>query len=228
MLSSRVFIKVSYSTMEYDLVLGTIIRIESENSHLKVNDVVIAYLTWSDDGMSKDTIDTTDTMDTISVFETNIIRFTNHKYITPCILPILKYGCIAIKLLERYVQPSRIVLYSTFNIYHCIKSILPYDIKWYDISKININSLNKKTLIIIITPTQWYYTYNNKHYFIDLNNTSLLKFFGKETINNMIKYIEAHSFKTSIYYIQVKDVLSLKASSSRFFNIVDYTQNLSL
>ena len=210
-------VRVLYSTIEYDVILGIITDIKSKSNIFKVNDIVFVYLKWyNDEGY---------TMDSLRVEEETIFRFTDNNYNKPYMLPLLKYGCIAMHISDYYVK--KIVLYSSFNVYHCLKNILHCEMEWHNITELPKNN-NCNDMFMIITPTQWYYTYDTKNDLIDLEKQSIFQNFGRKTITKLIKYIELKSLTTNICYIDICDLISIKNSNTRFFKILDFNQNSSL
>lgn len=221
MLLPRYKVKVLYSTIEYDVVFGIIVSIDSQQSLYKINDIVFVFVTWNEHLLGS--------MYTLEAYETSIFRFSEEKNNVPCRLPLLKYGCIAMYINEHcsYCKLEKIKLHSTFNVYNCLKNFIQSEIEWYDLSCKDYES-HIKDFQIIITPSEWYVELKHFKKLFDLNKKSLLQEFGGNLIYKLVEYIEKYSLKTNIYYIEVNDVMFIKNSRSRFFYIIDFCQNSNL
>jgi hypothetical protein len=221
MLLPKYKIKVLYSTIEYDVIFGIIVSTESQCSLYKINDRVFVFVTWNEHLLGS--------MYTLEVYETSIFRFSEERNNTPCKLPLLKYGCLAIYINEQCskYKLEKVKLHSTFNVYNCLKNIVHSKIEWYDLSNKDCKS-HKKDFKIVITPSQWYIELNHVKKMFDLDKKSLLQEFGENLIYILVKYIEKYSLKTNIYYIEMNDLLIVKSSKSRFFCILDFCQNSNL
>lgn len=192
-----------FATYEYDVAIG---KIKNTNTH-----VVYFPDTKYSSTLTQVCLDTMFKIDNI---------------ICGCILPAIKYGCIAMHIKTLFPQEINITLCCPFNIYNIISKILTgfMHIEWYEEIDDALKEKDHK-IIVILSSSLWQIYYKNEIYTYDLEKHTLLEMFGYENINNLINYLLRKKIYANVHYICLSELSELcvkKYGKTRFFYILSF------
>jgi hypothetical protein len=208
-----------YSTIEYDIIIGKITKIDGNNSKFNIGDNVFLFLDYYEFKICKE-----DPLMSLCIDEYYLFKIPN-KLNTPLVLPFLKYGCISyvIRILSQN-KNNKIIIYSNYNIYNIIHSMSKkyVNTEWKPYNDIKLYSNNYVT----ISNNKWIFKFNNIEYIFDFNNETLIHMFGKNNINILLQQL--YFLNTGIYYYIFNNIENYsqinnnQLKKTRFFNIYTF------
>lgn len=219
-------IKTDYSTFEYDIIFGSIKSIRGEsNPSLQIGDMVFVIVDKNQFQASVSHPYACILVSDDCIFKVDDKMRRQH---APLMLPIIKYGCLALHLLSIVRKPySKIVVCSPFNIFHTISSFLKKRFV-LEFVRENAAALPRDSSICCVhaTPIEWKITYENETYTYNLEEHSLLDIFEHSNIHHVLTIALKLRLLANVIYVGIDEVCGInfhKTRHSRFYKVLTFS-----
>jgi hypothetical protein len=118
-------------------------------------------------------------------------------------------------------------MYCPFNIFHLLKNMLPVAdsrLRWHDAHEdYAVRDANPNDMRLVITPKMWQIDYDDQTYTYNLDDNSIFSIFGRDNLELLINHLMNEVSFANIYYTRMMDIPELKESHTRFFHIIEFS-----